>query len=125
MLAVALVGTTIGCGGTSAKFDSPFAGNWSGTFHNSSVSQTGTMLIVIDIDGSSNGTATNTTLGVTYSLSGFIGTDGTIDWGATGSETGNLQGTLAISSANNHLIGTVSQTFGPNTIASTIDLTKQ
>ncbi len=119
----ALLITLSACGGSFAAH-SVFAGIWSGTFSTASNSQTGTISIQIDQGGAGNGTGTNTTLGHTFDISGFIEDNGQISWAKSNGETGSFDGTLTID-GNGHLVGTVVQTTGATSVDSVIDLTPQ
>ena len=114
-----------GCGGLTSVISNPFAGTWSGTLTIPTVSQSGTIAITIDSQGASNGTQVNTTLGDHDTLTGFIGTDGTIVWTIAGAQSGTLTGTVSISTSNGHLIGAVTQTIGSSAQTLNLDLTIQ
>jgi len=124
-LSIPLIAGCGGGGGTDnsspAQTNSPFAGNYVGTF-NTTNPQSGTLNVTVGSNGTLTGTGHNNTTGQDETISGSVTNVG------TGSVTftyptfsASASGTVAFAS-NGHLDGTLTQSSGGSV---TIDLVKQ
>ena len=117
-----------GCGGgggndnnSSTPTNSPFVGNYIGTF-NTTNPQSGTLNVTVATNGMLTGSGHNNTVGQNETISGSITNVGAVNVNFTyPTFSASASGTVAVAS-NGHLAGTLTQSGGSSV---TIDLVKQ
>ncbi len=129
-VAAASLGAVVlaGCGGgggnndsSSTPTNSPFAGNYVGTF-NTTNPQSGTLNVTVATNGTLTGSGHNNTSGQDETVSGSINNAGTVNVTFTYPTFSASASGIVAATSNGHIAGTLTQSGGGSV---TIDLVKQ
>lgn len=111
----------------SASGNSPFVGQWSGTWSSPALGQTGTSTLTIGLDGSATGTTHSNQTGANGAIAGWVADGGSFSGTSqyTGEPAFKLTGTLVLSGGGSTLVGNMMQVIGGASYAGTFTYQKQ
>jgi hypothetical protein len=120
---LAMIVWMAGCGSGSPfqAPNSPFAGDYTGTWSDSTTNDTGTAKMTVALNGNVTGTIVNSTTAKNGSFSGDISSQGVASLTATYPSTAatTLKGTFAFTASGSQLIGTLQQLNSANALTGT------